>query len=111
MTLYSQYFRFIQALSVIGASCFALAVQAQDRPPKLGETPPPREVRYCTNCATVEALKPPTGGAKQYEMTIRYSDGRVKTFRYDNDPGLRVGEKVKDNNGVVVRDEAGKPSP
>ena len=107
MTLYSQYLRFIAALAVLGAACFALAVQAQDRPPKLGDTPPPREVRYCTNCATVEALKP-LPGRNKVEMPIRYSDGKVKTFRYGNDPGLRVGEKVKDNNGVVVRDEAGK---
>ena len=50
-------------------------------------------------------------GAKRYELVLRYASGSVKTFRYDNDPGLRVGEKVKDNNGVVVRDVAGKPSP
>lgn len=82
---------------------------AQDKP----RQDAPREIRYCTNCATVEALKPVPagGGAHGYEMVLRYTDGKVKTFRYDNDPGLRVGEKVKDNNGVVVRDVPVKPSP
>ena len=73
----------------------------------------PREIRYCTNCATVEAVNvAPAGAAGQrYELVLRYSDGKTRSFRYDNDPGLRVGEKVKDNNGVVVRDVAAKPSP
>ena len=76
--------------------------QAQAKP----QPNAPREIRYCTNCATVEALNavPAGGGAHRYEMVLRYTDGKVKTFRYDNDPGLRVGEKVKDNNGVVVRE-------
>ena len=82
---------------------------AQDKPQQSA----PREIRYCTNCATVEALNPVPagGGAHRYEMVLRYTDGKVKTFRYDNDPGLRVGEKVKDNNGVVVRDVPARPSP
>lgn len=86
-----------------------LIAHAQDKPRHAA----PREIRYCTNCATVEALRPvPSGGgAHGYEMVLRYTDGKAKTFRYDNDPGLRVGEKVKDNNGVVVRDVPAKPSP
>lgn len=73
----------------------------------------PREIRYCTNCATVEAVSVAQAGgaAKSYELVLRYTDGKVKSFRYDNDPGWRVGEKVKDNNGVVVRDVPVKSSP
>lgn len=91
-------------LALLAAALVAFAAHAQDKP---------REIRYCTNCATVEAINPVPagGGAHRYEMVLRYADGKVKTFRYDNDPGLRVGEKVKDNNGVVVRDDVpGKPS-
>ena len=96
-------------LFIVLALLAPVFAHAQDKPRQEA----PREIRYCTNCATVEALKPvPSGGgAHGYEMVLRYTDGKVKTFRYDNDPGLRVGEKVKDKNGVVVRDVAGKPSP
>lgn len=80
---------------------------SQDKPQPAASN----EIRYCTSCATVEALNTvPAGGAVRYEMVLRYGDGKVKTFRYDNDPGLRVGEKVKDNNGVVVRDVPAKPA-
>lgn len=91
-------------IALLAAALMPILAQAQDKP---------REIRYCTNCATVVALNsvPAGGGAHRYEMVLRYSDGKVKTFRYDNDPGLRVGEKVKDNNGVVVRDVPAKPSP
>ncbi|NML62368.1 hypothetical protein HHL21_15045 [Massilia sp. RP-1-19] len=90
-------------LALLTAALLSVLAHAQDKP---------REVRYCTNCATVEALNPVPagGGAHRYEMVLRYTDGKVKTFRYDNDRGLRVGEKVKDNNGGVVRDVPAKPS-
>lgn len=94
-------------LAVLAALPLAAMAQAQDK----AQPNAPREVRYCTNCATVEALNPVPagGGAHRYDMVLRYTDGKVKTFRYDNDPGLRVGEKVKDNNGVVVREVPAKP--
>lgn len=99
-------------LNAVGIVTLALALfpapgHAQDKPQPAATN----EIRYCTNCATVEALKlvPAGGAAQRYEMVLRYGDGKVKTFKYDNDPGLRVGEKVKDNNGVVVRDVPAKP--
>jgi hypothetical protein len=79
----------------------------------------PRVVRYCTNCATVEAVRvipvkgegtlPGAGlGGKRterYEVVIRYTNGgAARTIGYENDPGLRVGEKVKVNDGVLTRD-------
>lgn len=116
----------------------------------------PRVVRYCTNCATVEAINVvqvdgdgnylgtigggvvgaalgsqvgkgsgrtaaqiagALGGAyvgrniernakrtQHYEVVIRYTNGGTQTITYENDPGLRVGEKVKVNNGVLERD-------
>ena len=102
---------FLSALAcLLGASSGAPAL-AQDKPQRQTA---PREIRHCTNCATVEALSvtPAAGAAaKRYELVLRYTDGKVRSFRYDNDPGLRVGEKVKDNDGVVVRDVPARSSP
>ena len=41
---------------------------------------------------------------QHYEVVIRFANGGTQTVTYDNDPGLRVGEKVKINNGVLERD-------
>ncbi len=116
----------------------------------------PRVVRYCTNCATVDAINVvqvegegnylgtigggvvgaiagsqvgkgngrtaaqiagALGGAyigrniernqrrtQHFEVVIRFANGGTQTVTYENDPGLRVGEKVKINNGVLERD-------
>lgn len=120
--------------------------------------PPPREVRYCSNCATVEAINVievkgdgnyigtigggvlgalagsqigggngrtvaqvagALGGAyvgrnidrqndkpagRHFEVVIRFANGGTQTVQYANDPGLRVGEKVKLNDGTLTRD-------
>lgn len=119
---------------------------------------PAREVRYCTNCATVEAINVvevngegnylgtigggvvgavlgsqvgkgsgrtaaqiagALGGAyvgrniernakktQHYEVVIRFANnGGTQTVTYENDPGLRVGEKVRINDGVLSRDQ------
>lgn len=117
----------------------------------------PRVVRYCSNCATVDAINvvevngdgnyigtiggglvggllgSQVGGGngktaaevagalagayagrniernnarntKHFEVVIRYPNGGTQTVQYANDPGLRVGEKVKINEGVLTRD-------
>jgi outer membrane lipoprotein SlyB len=116
----------------------------------------PRVVRYCSNCATVEAIHlvqvngegnylgaigggvvgallgsqvgggngktaaqvaGAVGGAyvgrniernarktQHTEVVIRYDNGGTQTMTYENDPGLRTGDKVKVNNGVLTRD-------
>ncbi|MES2323492.1 MAG: glycine zipper 2TM domain-containing protein [Pseudomonadota bacterium] len=128
--------------------------------PLLVAAPPltPRVVRYCTSCATVEAINVvqvdgdgnylgtigggvvgaalgsqvgkgsgrtaaqiagALGGAyigrniernakrtQHYEVVIRFNNGGTQTVTYENDPGLRVGEKVKVNNGVLERDQS-----
>lgn len=120
--------------------------------------PPPREVRYCSNCATIEAINVievkgdgnligtigggvlgalagsqigggngrtvaqvagALGGAyvgrnidrqndkpagRHFEVVIRFTNGGTQTVQYANDPGLRVGEKVKLNDGTLTRD-------
>jgi outer membrane lipoprotein SlyB len=115
-----------------------------------------RVARYCTNCATVEAVNViqvngngsylgtgagavvggllgnqvgsgsgrtaatvagAVGGAiagreiernrntsQRYEVVVRYGDGSSQTIAYENDPGFRVGEHVKVNDGVLSRD-------
>lgn len=117
----------------------------------------PRVVRYCSNCATVEAINVievngdgnyigtigggvvgallgsqvgsgsgktaaevagALGGAyvgrnidrkndrqtRHFEVVIRFPNGGTQTVQYANDPGLRVGEKVRINEGVLTRD-------
>jgi outer membrane lipoprotein SlyB len=117
----------------------------------------PRVARYCSNCATVEAINlievngdgnyigtvgggvvgallgsqvgggsgktaaevaGALGGAyvgrnidranakqtRHFEVVIRFANGGAQTVQYANDPGLRVGEKVKINDGVLTRD-------
>jgi outer membrane lipoprotein SlyB len=41
---------------------------------------------------------------RHFEVVVRYPNGGSQTFNYANDPGLRVGEKVRVNEGVLVRD-------
>jgi outer membrane lipoprotein SlyB len=41
----------------------------------------------------------------RYEVVVRYNNGANQTLQYDQDPGFRVGEKVKINNGVLARDQ------
>lgn len=117
-----------------------------------------RVARYCTNCATVEAVNVievsgngnylgTVGGAviggllgnqvgsgsgrtaasvagavagglagrniqrnmnkaERYEVVVRYTtNGATQTLQYENDPGFRQGERVRVNNGVLVRDQ------
>ena len=115
-----------------------------------------RVARYCTNCATVEAVNVvqargessalgALGGAavggllgnqvgsgsgrtaataagaiagavagnqiernaksgQRFEVVVRYDNGATQSIAYDNDPGFRVGEQVKVNGNVLVRD-------
>lgn len=116
----------------------------------------PRVARYCTNCATVDAVnvvqvsgdgsylgtgagavvggllgnQVGSGGgrtaatvagavggaiagreiernarsAQRYEVVVRYPNGATQTIPYENNPGFRPGDRVKVNDGVLVRD-------
>lgn len=92
--------------------------------PLLAGGPPPRRderpqvARYCTNCATVEAVNARraggsmgssgTGGAvsdgERVEVVVRFANGDTQALHYDNNPGFRVGDSVKVTNGVLTRD-------
>jgi outer membrane lipoprotein SlyB len=41
---------------------------------------------------------------EHYEVVVRFANAGTQTVTYEQDPGLRVGEKVKVNNGVLARD-------
>jgi outer membrane lipoprotein SlyB len=133
-----------------------VATAKLNKPLLVAAPPEPRVIRYCTNCATVEAINVvqvdgdgnylgtigggvvgaalgsqvgkgdgrtaaqiagALGGAyigrniernakrtQHYEVVIRFANGGSQTLTYENDPGLRVGEKVKVNGGVLERD-------
>lgn len=118
--------------------------------------PPPRVVRECASCATVEAVNVvqvngdgsylgtvgggvvgallgsqvgsgngrtaaqiagAVGGAyagrnlerqarktEHHEVVVRFANGGTQTVAYENDPGYRVGDKVRVNNGTLVRE-------
>ena len=126
------------------------------RAPAPSQPPPPRVVRACTTCATVEAVNVvevngdgsylgtigggvvgallgsqvgggngrtaaqiagALGGAyagrniernvrktQHYEVVVRFANGGNQTVAFENDPGYRVGDKVKIDNGTLVRD-------
>ena len=39
-----------------------------------------------------------------YEVVVRYGNGGTQTIVYETDPGYRTGDKVRVNNGVLVRE-------
>ncbi len=41
---------------------------------------------------------------QHYEVVVRFANAGTQTVTYEQDPGLRVGEKVKVSNGVLARD-------
>ena len=42
---------------------------------------------------------------QHYELTVRYPNGATKAITYANDPGFRVGDKVRVDNNVLTRDQ------
>ncbi|CAN5833381.1 hypothetical protein BH11PSE12_BH11PSE12_00350 [soil metagenome] len=38
-----------------------------------------------------------------YEVVVRFQNGATQMVSFENEPGYRVGDKVKVNNGVIVR--------
>lgn len=40
----------------------------------------------------------------RYEVVVRYGNGATQTVTYTGDPGLRVGDRVRVNNGNITRD-------
>ncbi len=45
-------------------------------------------------------------GKQRYEVVVRYSgNGSTQTLQYENDPGFKVGDAVRVNDGVLSRDQ------
>jgi outer membrane lipoprotein SlyB len=42
---------------------------------------------------------------QRYEVVVRYPNGATKAVTYENDPGLRVGDKVRVDNNLLTRDQ------
>jgi outer membrane lipoprotein SlyB len=40
----------------------------------------------------------------RYEVLVRYDNGATQTIPYENNPGWRVGDKVRVSNGTLSRD-------
>lgn len=40
----------------------------------------------------------------RYEVVVRYGNGATQTVTYENDPGLRVGDRVRVNRGTLTRE-------
>ena len=45
------------------------------------------------------------GANQHYEVMVRYPNGATKVITYANDPGFRVGEKVRVDNNLLTRDQ------
>ena len=45
------------------------------------------------------------GPNQHYEVMVRYPNGATKVITYANDPGFRVGEKVRVDNNLLTRDQ------
>lgn len=39
---------------------------------------------------------------KKYEVTVHFEDGSSRVFTYDTQPAWRIGDRVKNDNGVLV---------
>jgi outer membrane lipoprotein SlyB len=44
------------------------------------------------------------GARQHFEVRVRYENGNVQTLNFPHDPGFRVGERVKVNDGVLSHD-------
>lgn len=78
--------------------------------------------RYCTNCATVLSVTvdgeaagqvggsgrtssgASTAAGHRFVLVLRYNDGRKESMVFDNDPGFRMGDKVRVRDGVLSRE-------
>lgn len=88
-------------------------------PPPPRSTERPRVARYCTSCAIVERVEVVQGaveGARplasqvqaqqRYRVTVRFNtNDATQALEYDNNPGYKVGDRVRVNNGVLALDQ------
>jgi hypothetical protein len=56
----------------------------------------------CGNCATVTST---TAYPDGWEVRVRFEDGATQTHRYRNPPNLRIGQRVRLEDGRLLRDD------
>ncbi len=57
---------------------------------------------YCVNCGTIASVIP--YGRGEWDVRVRFQDGSSETLRYREPPGLRAGERVRLEDGRLVRE-------
>lgn len=66
--------------------------------PNFKRAPPPDG--YCVNCATVAAI---TTYTDAWEVRVRFEDGTSRTVSYPTQPNLRLGDRVRLEDGRLNR--------
>lgn len=56
----------------------------------------------CVNCGTVAAI---TAYSDSWEVRVRFEDGATRTLRYRTPPNVRIGQRVRLEDGRLVRDD------
>jgi hypothetical protein len=54
------------------------------------------------NCGRVTAT---TSYSDSWEVRVRFEDGNTRTFRYRDPPNLRTGQRVRLEDGRLLRDD------
>lgn len=104
-------------LATKGTNVVASAPGVSPPPPRSTERP--RVARYCTSCAIVErveVVQGAVGGARplatqvqaqqRYRVTVRFNtNDATQAIEYDNNPGYKVGDRVRVNDGVLSLDQ------
>ncbi len=78
------------------------AVPHAATPPPHARTAPPASTRegVCANCGTVSGT---FAYPDAFAVSVHFEDGTSRTFRFASRPALRVGDKVFDEGGRLVR--------
>lgn len=73
-------------------------------PRKPAPSPPsyakPRVDALCVNCGSIAAI---TTYPDSWEVRVRFEDGTTRSVRYDTQPPLRLGDRVRLENGRLNR--------
>lgn len=67
--------------------------------PAYARAAPQRDI--CVNCGTVTAT---TAYSDTWEVRVRFEDGSTQTHRYRTPPDFRIGQRVRLEEGRLVRD-------
>jgi hypothetical protein len=85
----------------------AMPSRAAPSPPSPRPEPPvtsfERSSRsLCINCGTVASITGYSGSGDQWDVRVRFEDGSAETLRYRVRPPLRIGQRVRLEEGRLV---------